>query len=1206
MIRVLICLCLLPCYAASANGLLLPAPGTMVYRSVASHPIVLKGIKVHADNPFKLEFLIDQGDQSRLLNDNKSEEPSFIATSIKEDSTTLIKYFLAALTTDEKDLWVNLSPYEKERIVPEKFGQTQMGRDLLAQDYILKQITASLIYPEDDIGKEFWRRVYQESKTKNIPIKSFNKVWIVPDKAVVYENAKENTAYVVESSLKVVTEQDYIASNINNSHDNSHQIVRNIIVPQLTEEINKGKNFAQLRQVYNSLILATWYKKRINKSLLTQAYANKNKINGITFADTLNVQDIYKRYVEAFKKGVFNYIKDVDTANGETKPIKYFSGGMDMAMLEKLIVIDKPNEAMLVEYPIGRILHAEVSLKGIQDAITFLRPYSLRMHNFLVNDLKEFIAAKESGQSIDLEKLIQKASELDTATLNFSKLLNLVLTAKSIEEAAPWIIQINKEYLTKFGVDLYLAGVYRRNAMHFALYNISHRKSYDTVEQGKVQVLYLSPLPGGMSNERGGHYMPHEQDVLVREDTLATVLDFIDGVLLGKHYDLHSHLDLEAKKIIKSDFKGMSKQQEKLLIEFLTELHELEHRELIFNNTKLKLESNPNWHVINETFAELRTLASGPASHFQLLLLLEKIEPKEGEWRQQYQDVLNRLAKKLGVLQRVEERNFQSAINVFLQIAKLPSERIKPAAQHAYDSLAWELGLEMKWTDGEVIVKAIEQYRINYVDAVDHAQTSKEIVLVDSKEVLISNERRRLIYGEARSMINELLNKMDTHGDQKYDIWNELPLFLFDKPYLFFHENGEMNKEEIDVYAKELLRLWQYYKLDRVYGPLFQTIAIHEANIFTSRPSAQILFHKRFLQFIENDSDVEKAFAMAQLILNHSIHLRFSGLHRERNEKDDQPIFLDNDLLIGDAKGEVALIQKYIMTMLSLSIDKDVWNAALPDPQGMPNSLGILVKDYLLWVLLLGIDPSIHTYITSKDEFLNKLLYEYWHTTDREEIMLKAVERILAPPLLKQQQKQITELIGKALSITDQEWYEKGFRSPFHLNIQTVNSFMLLRSTEFLDVDSWASYPLKNKFLMFGLLPEYLPTYTINEASIKPVSIKSFLSDTKNAYDLSSLGEILLEEQNQDLRPLYVRIYKASGILSANSAMKTNMIVPTGGIDLNTEKMGLDVINDGADGQFYFDHKQENLWQNMSGISPEIIKLTPVLNLKIFLGLSSR
>jgi len=105
----------------------------------------------------------------------------------------------------------------KNRIVPESFGQTETGRDLLAEDYLLKQITASLIYPEDEIGKKFWKRIYEEAVKKfgttNIPVNTFNKVWIVPEKAVVYENAKAGTAYVVESKLKVMLEQDYLALN---------------------------------------------------------------------------------------------------------------------------------------------------------------------------------------------------------------------------------------------------------------------------------------------------------------------------------------------------------------------------------------------------------------------------------------------------------------------------------------------------------------------------------------------------------------------------------------------------------------------------------------------------------------------------------------------------------------------------------------------------------------------------------------------------------------------------------------------------------------------------------------------------------------------------------------------------------------------------------------------------------------------------------
>ncbi len=323
-----------PAYA-HAQDFYLPAPGVMVHLSPEFNPPILKGIKIHPDNPFRFDFILDKGD-SQLSKD-----------ALKDESSKLIKYFLASLTIPEKDLWVNLSPYEKNRIVPESFGQTEMGRDLLAEDYMLKQITASLIYPEGEIGKKFWKRIYEETAKKfgttNIPMNTFNKVWIVPEKAVVYENTKAGTAYVVESKLKILLEQDYLALKKNSKYSSSvmgggistlgSQIVREIVIPELTKEVNEDKNFSQLRQVYNSLILATWYKKKIKDSILEQVYADKNKITGVNIDDPQEKQKIYERYLQAFKKGVYNYIKEEqDPVTQQTIPRKYFSGGVDFAM----------------------------------------------------------------------------------------------------------------------------------------------------------------------------------------------------------------------------------------------------------------------------------------------------------------------------------------------------------------------------------------------------------------------------------------------------------------------------------------------------------------------------------------------------------------------------------------------------------------------------------------------------------------------------------------------------------------------------------------------------------------------------------------------------------------------------------------------------------------------------------------------------------
>jgi len=301
----------------------------MVRLSPVFNPPILKGLKVHPNQPFKFDFLLDQGDQ-------KVDSPIFL----RQESAKLIKYFLASLTVPENELWVNLSPYEKDRIIPNSFGLTEMGRDLLAEDYMLKQVTASLMYPEDEVGKRFWKRIYAEAEKKfgttKVPVNTFNKVWIVPDKAVVYENAKVGTAYVVESKLKVMLEQDYLSLEKHDDKKNDvnrlgSKILREIVIPELNKEVNEGQNFAQLRQVYNSLILATWYKKKIKDSIINAIYADKNKTSALNSRGSFSPDQIYQRYLTAFKKGVYNYIKEEqDLSTGEMLPRKYFSGGANL------------------------------------------------------------------------------------------------------------------------------------------------------------------------------------------------------------------------------------------------------------------------------------------------------------------------------------------------------------------------------------------------------------------------------------------------------------------------------------------------------------------------------------------------------------------------------------------------------------------------------------------------------------------------------------------------------------------------------------------------------------------------------------------------------------------------------------------------------------------------------------------------------------
>jgi predicted unusual protein kinase regulating ubiquinone biosynthesis (AarF/ABC1/UbiB family) len=318
--------------AQSIPGLNLPMPGEMVGISPSYVPVAIKGLKVFPDNPFRFDFILDTGNSK------------FEGQKLKDETNLLIKYFLTALTVPDDDQWVNLSPYEKDRVIPKEFGITEMGRDLLAQDYLLKQLTASLIYPEHELGKKFWERVHQKAYEKygdiNIPMSTFNKVWIMPDHAKVYENG--TMAFITESHLKVMLDADYLAlkENLNDpkfdvSKQNakdvnavSSAVVREVVLPEIEKEVNEGKNFTKLRQVYQSMIMAAWFKRKLKDGMLGKIYVGANKVSGVDVEDKEVKQKIYDQYLAAFKQGVYNYIReDYDERTQEATPRKYFSGG---------------------------------------------------------------------------------------------------------------------------------------------------------------------------------------------------------------------------------------------------------------------------------------------------------------------------------------------------------------------------------------------------------------------------------------------------------------------------------------------------------------------------------------------------------------------------------------------------------------------------------------------------------------------------------------------------------------------------------------------------------------------------------------------------------------------------------------------------------------------------------------------------------------
>lgn len=446
----------------------------MVHLSRAYAPPILKGVTLHKDNPFVFDFIVDTG------------EDYLQGDALNAEGRKLINYFLSSLAIPEQDLWVNLSPYEKDRTVPEVLGKTEMGRDLLAQDYMLKQVTASLLYPDSSLGKEFWSKIYAQARQMygdvEVPITTFSRVWIMADQAQIVEH--NQTAVVAKCHFKVLLEEDYLAevkkqapAKVSRKVKEAQDIIRTLVIPALEKEVNTGRNFAQLRQITYSLILASWYKSRLKGAILNQVYADKKKVNGITLRDPAIGQKIYERYLQAYKKGVFNFIKEENSMD-KMVPRKYFSGGWKPGAAVNPEVVRKPGDpreyvgngrlatmragfrpigdaAMLAYSNIHLVLLEENGGHTLAVYVDVTRSHTIEFHNVQVTDgLEKAIQNFNDEITKNLGEPIQHTVEdAIESTLQAARIQGSI--AKQITE---WVFEALKDEGVKKDVEAY----YRR------------------------------------------------------------------------------------------------------------------------------------------------------------------------------------------------------------------------------------------------------------------------------------------------------------------------------------------------------------------------------------------------------------------------------------------------------------------------------------------------------------------------------------------------------------------------------------------------------------------------------------------------------------------------------------------------------------------------------------------------------------------------
>lgn len=315
----------------------LPDPDLILLPSRPFEPVTLNGLKTDKTNPLRnLDWVVNKGD-------SKLE-----ADGLKSETAKLLNYFLTCIAIPEDDAYVNLAPDKNVRLLSESLSDTQLGNDLLEFDYRLKRLSASLLHPDIETGRAFWKEVKRRIRSKggiiDENLSTFQRVWIVPEKAVVYVGSlddvkKENAeyekgqnatddiqnAYIVDSKLKAMTEQEYLATyDYQNQQNNKtqmkimHDVFKEIVLPVIEKEINSGENFAVNRQIYNALILACWFKGKYKNHPKVKKFIDSKDVNQLTPKITA---------INPFSTGKENKKKHKHkTESGNTKPAHISTG----------------------------------------------------------------------------------------------------------------------------------------------------------------------------------------------------------------------------------------------------------------------------------------------------------------------------------------------------------------------------------------------------------------------------------------------------------------------------------------------------------------------------------------------------------------------------------------------------------------------------------------------------------------------------------------------------------------------------------------------------------------------------------------------------------------------------------------------------------------------------------------------------------------
>lgn len=346
--------------------------------------------------------------------------------------------FLTGLDVPNYKFWVNLNPWEVDRIIDEELGQSEVGKIMLEADLQMKKDFSNYGNPcVNKTGKILWSLLDKKREalvqqcmkkfpgqiynTDNINFQSVTMHWIIPDKVYVYSNGTQIS--IINANLTINSESDIDRSSfqVRNQDVNSlsrgcteelnrsaqeygeycENLEENMIQPYVVADINSKEKYKDLRDVYTALALAQWYKSNISPLMDIFRYSRgSSSFSALKPEGSWNPKDIWDKYVYSFKNGEYICWENSTTKSEgrtHTRSHRITTGGVEFDDIGDHLVT---NEAMPPEV-------REQAKKAIKDGIAESQNDVLFGYRLHVDQKKEtqitstLLGSQDSSQAIN-------------------------------------------------------------------------------------------------------------------------------------------------------------------------------------------------------------------------------------------------------------------------------------------------------------------------------------------------------------------------------------------------------------------------------------------------------------------------------------------------------------------------------------------------------------------------------------------------------------------------------------------------------------------------------------------------------------------------------------------------------------------------------------------------------------------------------------